>query len=235
MTQPEVNRETVDRRSHEACWRSVGVEGDRSCPKLSDAGHCRDCPVYSEAGLKLFERESPPEYVDESTRQLATPEAPHTGEAISVLVFRVGPEWLAIAAGRVVEVVSPRRIHRIPHRTNRLLLGLANIRGELELCASLHELLGIEGAADVKASEAGTTSTAKSQMIVVEQDQNRWVIPVDEVEGVQWLPVAALEKLPYTVQRSSRYFCESLFYHGHEKVGVLSAARVFASLEKIAQ
>ena len=54
----------------DACWNRIGVQGDRSCPRLMEAVHCRNCPVFSAAGQQLFQREAPPEYLDEWTRQL---------------------------------------------------------------------------------------------------------------------------------------------------------------------
>ena len=133
-----------DTAAYDACWDRIGVQGDRSCPKLAAAIHCRNCPVFSAAGQQLFEREAPPEYVDECTRRLTAADEVAGSDGHSLLLFRVGPEWLAIDTQAVVEVVEPRPIHRVPHRTDRLLLGLANIRGELHLCISLRELLGIE-------------------------------------------------------------------------------------------
>ena len=38
----------------------------------------------------------------------------------------------------------PRPVHRIPHRSNDVLIGLVNLRGQLQLCVSLHGLLGVE-------------------------------------------------------------------------------------------
>jgi len=30
-----------------ACWTTIGVRGDASCPELKQHVHCRNCPVYS--------------------------------------------------------------------------------------------------------------------------------------------------------------------------------------------
>lgn len=211
-----------------ACWRRIGVEGDRSCPRLAAAVHCRNCPVFSTAGAQLFDRAAPPEYLDESTRMLAESEEAAATETCSLLLFRIGPEWLALEARRVVEVVEPRAIHSVPHRTDRLLLGLANIRGELHLCMSLHELLGI----DVPAADTTSSADLRQRLLVTEHGQEHWVFPVDEVEGVHRIPTAAMEDLPHTVQRSPRYYSEAIFSHGSKRVGRLSVARLFQALER---
>ena len=40
----------------EQCWKIIGVMGDATCPRLDEAVHCRNCPVFAEAGQRLFER-----------------------------------------------------------------------------------------------------------------------------------------------------------------------------------
>jgi chemotaxis-related protein WspD len=214
-----------------ACWRHIGVEGDRSCPRLAQAVHCRNCAVFSAAGEQLLQREAPPGYLDECTRELAEVEEATAAETLSLLLFRIGPEWLALDTHMVVEVVEPRSIHRVPHRTDRLLLGLANIRGELHLCISLRGLLGIDSTTPDAAPESASSAEPRPRLLVTEHGQSRWVFPVDEVEGICRVPTSTMEDLPHTVQRSPRYYSQALFSHGEMRVGMLSAPRLFQALE----
>lgn len=126
------------------CWNRIGVKGDRSCPELSKYVHCRNCPVFTAAGQQLFEREPPPGHLAEWTQRLAEPDVVAELGTVSVLVFRVGDEWLAMEIPLLVEIAELRPIHTIPHRSNAVLAGLVNIRGELHLCVSFGGLLGIE-------------------------------------------------------------------------------------------
>jgi chemotaxis-related protein WspD len=229
---PEVNEMPGDITAPDACWSRIGVYGDRSCPRLPPAVHCRNCPVFSAAGQELFEREAPPEYLAEWTRQLAEVDAATAIETRSLLVFRIGAEWLALDVRSIMEVVEPRRTHRVPHRTDRLVLGLVNIRGELQLCISLHELLGIESAEGDSPPESASPAGSRERLLVAEHDQNRWVFPVDEVEGVHRVPAGAMTNLPHTVERSPRSYSQAVFSHGDKRVGLLSESRVFQALEK---
>jgi chemotaxis-related protein WspD len=213
----------------DACWDRIGVHGDRSCVKLREMVHCRNCPVFAAAGQRLFQREMPAQYRDECTRAIAERDATAASDTRSLLIFRIGSEWLALDTQRAVEVVEPRPIHRVPHRSDRLLLGLANIRGELHLCMALGELLGIDARGDDATS--GTT-TAKQRLLVAEHNQNRWVFPVDEVEGVCRVAVDAVENLPHTVARSPRHYAQAIVSYKQRQVGVLAPQRLFDALER---
>src|SRR5262249_26555605 len=144
------------------CWQRIGVAGDRSCPELNTFIHCRNCPVFANAARSFFDRPAPEGYLAEWTRWLADadglgpraePEATKEEdkgdtqsqrEGISVLIFRLGEEWLALRTGAVVEVTTPRPVHRVPHRSNRVFTGLVNLQGQAQLCVSLHGLLGVD-------------------------------------------------------------------------------------------
>src|SRR6185312_13730242 len=65
---------------------------------------------------------------------------------LSAVFFRLGAEWFALSTHVFQEVAEHRRIHSLPHRRDGHLLGLINIRGELQLCVSLGRLLQIEHA-----------------------------------------------------------------------------------------
>ena len=84
----------------------------------------------------------------------------------------------------------------------------------------------------MKSSPAARSS---QRLLVAEQDHSRWVFPVDEVEGIHRIPLASLENLPHTVEKSPRYFTEALFSRDSRRVGVLSQQRLFQALERTVQ
>lgn len=157
----------------QSCWNMIGVKGDRSCPELTAVIHCRNCTVYSQGGRQLLDRQPPTDYQQEWTRLLAeTTETTETTEiratnkgaiaspatiknqgtkkafqeqkVLSVVIFRLQKEWLALKASIFKEVTEPSVVRTLPHRSSEVFLGLVSIRGELQLCISLHHLLGLE-------------------------------------------------------------------------------------------
>ena len=52
------------------CWKTIGVEADRSCEQLQQHVHCRNCPTYRLAGRQLLNRPMPADYRAELTRRL---------------------------------------------------------------------------------------------------------------------------------------------------------------------
>ena len=126
------------------CWSKIGVAGDRSCPELEGFIHCRNCPVLAEAARSFFDREPPEGYLETWSEILQTPEEVTESDAVSMLIFRVGREWLSLATPLLGEVTEMKPLHTITHRRGGVLEGIVNIRGQLQLCVSLMRLLGID-------------------------------------------------------------------------------------------
>src|SRR5580692_7426061 len=86
------------------CWQQIGVWGDRSCPELQKVTHCHNCPVFAAAGRRFLDAPSPADYLVEWTARLGTSEDDELGEELSILVFRISDEWLALPVNVLVEV-----------------------------------------------------------------------------------------------------------------------------------
>ena len=164
------------------CWNRIGVQGDKSCERLREHVHCRNCEVYAAAAIRLLERYAS---VQDDVEVVAQEQAV---ECRSLLVFRVAEEWLAIATRSLDEVVAPMPIHSLPHQRSRSLLGVANVRGTLVACVSLVELLGI-------ASGSAPTSHQRvvPRMLILVGQGGPVVVPVDEVEGIHAIPLHSVQ------------------------------------------
>jgi chemotaxis-related protein WspD len=155
------------------CWNHIGVTGDRSCPELSTVIHCKNCQVYTSAGRELLNREPPLEYLQEWSERLARPKEDQQTDLLSVVIFRLISSYFALDTRCFREVTEPAAVHRVPHRANKILKGIVNIRGEVHLCVSLTDLLGFEH-----------QRSSGNRLIVIEKAGDRWAFPVDQVCGI---------------------------------------------------
>ena len=149
------------------CWNRTGIHGDRSCERLQEHGHCRHCEVYASAATRLMQRPMPPDYRAAWTRHFAEPEAVERAADESVLVFRVGQEWLTLPARHAILVAEEGKPHRLPHRRGNELHGIVNVRGRLYPCMSLSSLLQIDEHAPA-ANATANRHQSGSRILVVE-------------------------------------------------------------------
>ena len=204
------------------CWTRIGVYGDQSCPELAGHVHCRNCPVFAAGGRRLFDRPPPAGYLREWTDRAAAPPAPPAGDTLPVVVFRVGPEWLALDVSRAVEVAPHRPPRRLPHHPpDGLLAGLVSVRGELLPAVSLAHLL--------KLDPAPAGDPAKRRLLVAEGDGGRWVFPTDEVADVRHVRRADRQPPPATAAGG---LAAGVFPWDDRAVGHLDAGRLFAELAR---
>lgn len=212
-----------------ACWNKIGNFGDKSCPELARHIRCLNCEIFHAAAATLLNREAPEGYLEGWTRRIARERPVPLADTRSVVIFRVGGEWLALPTAVFLEVIEVRPIHTLPHRKDDLVRGLVMVRGELLICVSLVSLLGMES------SGSGVSRQGKSvydRMLVLSQHGDRVVFAVDEVHvGVRYHP-EYLKPVPSTVsQASTRYASGLLEWEGHN-VGVLDADLLFQYLNR---
>lgn len=218
MSTPRASAADAPRMAITDCWNKIGVRGDSSCPELEQYIHCRNCPVYSAAAVHLLDVEPPTGYMARWTEQVAQKNQLTEVATHSVVVFRVGAEWLALPTAVLKEVVSMRPIHSLPHRRSGVVLGLANIRGELLVCFSLQHALGLEPAAEPKREKLGAGA---ERLLVIERDGNRAVCPVEEVHGIARFHPGEVTPAPTTVAKSSTAHSRSVLTWQQRSVGLL--------------
>jgi chemotaxis-related protein WspD len=208
------------------CWNSIGVHGDSSCAELRQVIHCRNCKVYSSAASNLLDAEPSSDYIAHWTRQASRKRDVAERATVSVLIFRIGNEWFALQSTSLTEIAGMRRIHSIPNRRNGIVLGLANIRGELVVCVSLRGILNIEDAEQTDANDQ------RRRLLVIHRDGASTVCPVDEVHGIERFTTRDLGALPATVSgASARYTCATLSW-SERTVGVLDERMLFQAVAR---
>ena len=180
------------------CWNRIGIFGDKSCPKLPEHIHCRNCAVYSAAATRLLDRYSFEQEPEEHNTQ---PMAEQKVATRSLVVFRLGGEWLGLNTVCLDEVARMQAIHSLPHQRSRALLGVANVRGALVACLSLVELLDLDGNA---APAAG--ARIMPRMLIIAADGGPVVVPVDEVDGIHNIEQRVLNTASLSGEHASAKF-----------------------------
>ncbi len=207
------------------CWSVIGVSqgGDRSCKELAEYTHCRNCPVFTIAGRALMEQAPPAGYLSEWKDFLADARLRQTERAISTLVFRIGSEWLAVEASAIGEVAAVRPAHRIAHRSGGVLIGLVNIRGQLLLQVSLHELLHLESEGHAEKSQ---------RLVVIQRAGASWAFQVDDVLGVRRFSTNDIGPVPVTVAQGMARVSRGLMSLGTSTAGYVDSEQLFALLRQ---
>lgn len=211
----------------EACWNTIGVRGNATCQKLQEVVHCRHCPVYSTASLRLLDRPLLPEYRRAWTEHFARKKALPAPARTSALIFRIAAEWLALPSRAFQEVAERRLVHSLPHRRQGIVLGLANVRGELVVCASLGHLLGLDQTPLRAARRA-----IYDRLLIANWNGHRFVFPADEVHGIHRFQSAELTEPPATLARSRSSYTQGVIHWQGQTVGLLDADLLFAALNR---
>jgi chemotaxis-related protein WspD len=217
------------------CWNRIGVRGDGSCPELADHIHCRNCPVHAAAALSLLDRVPPNGYLADWTRHFAAGKTEDEAKRDdrrdrgSALIFRIGAEWLALPATSIQEVAELRPIHSLPRRRDGIVLGIANVRGEILICISLAALLGLAAGA---APDGPSARNVHRRLIVAGRSERRVVMPVDEVYGVERFRISALAPLPAILAGSSKAFTRGMLGWQERTVGYLDDGLLFDAIDR---
>ena len=211
------------------CWTIIGIRGNRSCPELSKHIHCRNCPRYESAGRDLLDREPPEDYIEELTKMIARPEIKKDGRKKCVMVFRLGAEWLGLPVNLFVELTRPLPIRPVPHRSNQIFLGLVSIRGDIQMCFSTGNLLGVQSAEDDKTTPA---AGIMRRFCVVSKHNRKWVFPVDEVCGLCNYADNEVQPVPVNVAKTMQKYTVGIIAVNKRQTGLINDDLVFAAFER---
>ena len=142
----------------------------------------------------MFERVAPPGYLSQWRKEISAKEVFDSSRNNSVLIFRVDHEWFALPAAVLDEIATERTVHRIPRNLNYFISGIVNINGEIKVCYSLSELLGLSNVVNATNKE-----DKPKRLVVIELDEKDYVFLVDEVKGLYLYGDSDLLPVPSTL------------------------------------
>jgi chemotaxis-related protein WspD len=208
-------------------------------PREGDA--TEEAPLPSQEGTtaaqtarNLLDRPLPPGYREEWARHFARSDRGLKGQdtasddSKTVMIFRLGEEWLALPTGILHDVVEPKPVRSLPHRRDAIVLGLVNIRGELLLCVSLHALLHIEDKATTRSARADSLR----RLVVMGRKDRRLAFAADETYGVQRYDRSAVLAVPATISMAASAFTTSMLIWEDRSVGCLDETLVLDMLDR---
>ena len=202
------------------CWTRVGVAGDLSCARLAEHVHCRHCDVHQGAARRILERPVDDAYRAHWADRLRQPRVDAEAPDASALVFRIGAEWLAVAAATVASVAPVAPVHRVPHRGGGALLGVVNVGGRLVPAVSLAKLLGI----DETRAEAVSGRHVFARLLVLDCAGQPCALPVAELKGVVRYAGAHLAAPAATINKGLERHLGGVLAHVGLLVGLLDPA-----------
>jgi len=216
------------------CWNRIGVRGDASCPKLERYVHCRNCPAHDEAASRVLDRVEARTTIVTSSN-IRRDESEAQADTLSCLVFRIGGEWLGLPTNVCAQVAQLRPVHSLPHRRHRAVLGVANVRGRLIVCASLARLFGIE-ASESATKSASIDARELGRLVVLQRGNGEHegpiAFPADAVDGVHRFTRAQLQPVPATLAQRLSWHAHAVAAFKDATVGLLDADRLIDSLNR---
>lgn len=215
------------------CWNRIGVwrTCKERCPELDNFVHCSNCPIFSKTGRQLLRTNPPEGYRNEWTSILSKEKKAQQINVSSAFVFRAGNEWLALPSKLIQEVVNMGPIHSIPNINNKVLRGLVNIHGRLQICVSIGRVLGLKKLGKT-AEQLDPDYVSPERLVVVLQKNQLVAFPVSEVKGtVRYTPEMLID-LPVTISGSKAVYTMGIINLDGKDIGLLKDKPLFKTLTK---
>ena len=147
-----------------------------------------------EALTNLLDRPVSDETLAEHAREAARPREVRREDSRILLAVRIGAEWLALPAERVIHVGPAVPVHRVPHRSRPGFRGLSNVDGRIVPVIDLGRVLGIDAA-------TGSDPTSARVVLIGDADAP-WACMVDAAPGMAAVPAGEDEAPPITVSEA---------------------------------
>jgi len=139
---------------------------------------------------------------------------------IKYAVFNIGEEEFGIDVRRIVEIINPQRIYKIPELPD-FVSGVIDVRGEIIPIIDLRQRFGIQ-------------PSQEGRIIVVLYDNNKIGLHVDEIKGIVTLSHAQIVSPPIIFKGLKRRYFSGLGKKDEGIIILLNIDEVLSSEEKIA-
>ena len=169
----------------------------------------------------MRDRDVPAEYRQHWTEHVAKKPDPVARGGESVVLFRIGIEWMALPTSLFQGIAEESLMHSLPHQRDSMVLGVTNVRGDLIVCISLGVLLG---------NTLGTP--AKSRFILIGTARGALAFPVDEVHGTFRYNSSDLLEVPSTLASARTRYTTGLLAWENRSVARLDEGLILAAIDR---
>ena len=182
----------------------------------------------SDALQRLLKRDAPAGYLEETAAEIAAQKTALQGNTRGIVLFELAGECLALSLDLVQEVAHDCGFHRLPCKSQNAVAGLVNVRGELLVCISLEQLLGLVPTV-LQASAPGRVG----QLLVCEHNGLRLAFPVKKVLSIIQYYTEDSFAVPATLGGSKSKLSTALLLWQGRTVGCLDSTLLYEALTKI--
>lgn len=140
-------------------------------------------------------------------------------ETVKVVIFTLLGEYYAFYGEDVKEILHHSNIYYVPGSPD-IILGIINIRGDIESVININRFLGLPESA----------RSAKSRIAVASRGGMRSGILVDSVEDVQDVPVSSIKPAISTLSGAVADFVSGEMMRLEKNVTLLDIGKIFAKI-----
>ncbi len=143
-----------------------------------------------------------------------------TEEKVELVIFTLGDNYYAFYGHNVKEIMPYEKITYVPGCPSSII-GIINVRGDIESVLSLHKIIGIPE----------SRISRKTRIIIAADREIRSGILTDSVEDVLSLSVSGIKKPISTLDKSVKEFAlggETLY--NNKYVTLLDLGKIFAKV-----
>lgn len=140
-------------------------------------------------------------------------------ERIKLVIFSLAGESYAFPGTEIREILRFEKITFVPG-SPQIILGIINIRGDIESVLNIHQLLGLPD----------SEPTANSRIAIATSAGIRSGILMDSVEDVTDVPLSSIEPPLATFDKSVKEFVVGVTQYGGRNVTLLSVGTLLGKL-----
>ncbi|MFC1616747.1 chemotaxis protein CheW [Candidatus Margulisiibacteriota bacterium] len=140
-------------------------------------------------------------------------------DSVKLIVFRISNEWYGIDIVKSKEIINVPEIVYLPS-SPKYIIGVINLRGNIVSITDPKLILGLKQ----------QKITAKSRLIIIEEDEIETGLLVDELDNVIEALVSRINPTIHTVSAESANFIKGEFKIGDKLIGVLNTDQIILSI-----